>query len=59
MNRQVNKRSGNISITRLSEPAGAEVVGVDLSSELGVNERDLLFDALLKHHVRHRDYSVA
>ena len=51
MDQHVHKRAGSIGINRLSEPAGAEVVGIDLSLELGINERDILFEALIKHHV--------
>ena len=51
MDQHVHRRAGSISINRLSEPAGAEVVGIDLSLELGTNERDILFEALIKHHV--------
>ena len=51
MDQQVRERAGSLNVTRLSEPAGAEVVGIDLSLPLGTKKRDILFEALLKHHV--------
>ena len=50
--REQAKRTDNLlQISRLSEPAGAEISGIDLSLELDDKKRDQIYNALLQHHV--------
>ncbi|HAT36833.1 MAG TPA: taurine dioxygenase, partial [Rhodospirillaceae bacterium] len=46
-----HNRDYPFEINRLSEPAGAEIVGLDLSNPIDDDMRDALMDALLENHV--------
>ena len=51
MKEQAKRTDNLLQISRLSEPAGAEISGIDLSLELDDKKRDQIYNALLQHHV--------
>lgn len=46
-----HKRNYPFEINRLSNPAGAEIIGIDLSRLIDDDLRDAIMDALLENHV--------